>query len=204
MQEFMRVISQGGVVMIPIVACSLVSMTILFERMYALRKKRIVDNVSLYQHIARSGTDKELLEEAQKHSDLFSSVIVKILRDDMRSDWEKSAELYGKEASERIYCCTSIPGIMATISPLLGLLGTTLGMIQIFNKFTDAGGDPMVLAGGIWEALITTAAGLTVAIPSLLVYRYLQFRAEKALSLLEYSLSALILYREKRDEQQTQ
>ena len=184
--------------MAPILLCSLISMTILFERLYALKRKKIVDNIDLYQHIAKSGTDSELLKETEKHRDHLARVLTRMLKDDVQSDMQKSAELYGQEASESIYCCTSIPGIMATISPLLGLLGTTLGMIQIFNKFTDAGGDPMVLAGGIWEALITTAAGLTVAIPSLLVYRYLQFRAEKAVSQLEFSLSRVLLHRENR------
>lgn len=176
-------------------------MTILFERLFALKSKRIVENVDLYQHIAKSGTDSELLKECEKHSDHLSRVLVSVLKDDVQSDIQRSAEIYGQEASESIYCCTSIPGIMATISPLLGLLGTTLGMIQIFNKFTEAGGDPMVLAGGIWEALITTAAGLTVAIPSLLIYRYLQFRAEKAVSRLEFSLARIILHRNSNNGQ---
>ncbi|MCK5807693.1 MotA/TolQ/ExbB proton channel family protein [bacterium] len=196
--DFFSTISQGGVIMAPILLCSLVSMTILFERLYALKRKRIVDNIDLYQHIAKNNTDKELLKETEKHEDHLARVLTRMLKDDIQSDMQKSAELYGQEASESIYCCTSIPGIMATISPLLGLLGTTLGMIQIFNKFTEAGGDPMVLAGGIWEALITTAAGLTVAIPSLLIYRYLQFRAEKAVSQLEFSLSRVLLHRESR------
>ncbi len=184
--------------MIPILLCSLISMTIFFERLYALRNKKITDHEELYRHIAKNGTDRDLLIEAEKHNDHLSRVLSRMLKDDMQNNLEKSAELYGREASERIFCCTSIPGIMATISPLLGLLGTTLGMIQIFNKFTDAGGDPMVLAGGIWEALITTAAGLTVAIPSLLVYRYLQFRADKALSRLEFVLTGILLQREQR------
>lgn len=196
--NFFHTISQGGLIMVPILLCSLVSLTILMERLYALQRKKIVSNADLYNHIAAHNTDTELLAESKKNSDYLSRVLTRILSDDMQSDVEKSAELYGQEASESIYCCTSIPGIMATISPLLGLLGTTLGMIQIFNKFTEAGGDPMVLAGGIWEALITTAAGLTVAIPSLLIYRYLQFRAEKSLSLLEFSLARILLYREKR------
>ena len=68
-------------------------------------------------------------------------------------------------------------GTIASISPLLGLLGTVLGMIRTFNTLSTGGaGNPMALAGGIAEALITTAAGLTVAIPALLAYRYARGR----------------------------
>jgi biopolymer transport protein ExbB len=88
---------------------------------------------------------------------------------------------------------------MATLSPLLGLLGTVLGMIRIFNKFTEAGGNPMILAGGIWEALITTAAGLTVAIPSLIIYRFLTYTAEKSVAELEFALEKFVIFRGEKE-----
>ena len=70
-------------------------------------------------------------------------------------------------------------GTIAAVTPLLGLLGTVIGMIKVFGVITAQGvGDPGVLAGGISEALITTAAGLTVAIPSLLFYRYFRARVD--------------------------
>ena len=111
------------------------------------------------------------------------------------SETAKITEIYAKKVTEEIYSHTSIPGVMATLSPLLGLLGTVLGMIRIFNKFTEAGGNPMILAGGIWEALITTAAGLTVAIPSLIIYRYLTYTAEKSVSELEFALEKFVVFK---------
>jgi biopolymer transport protein ExbB len=89
---------------------------------------------------------------------------------------------------------------MATISPLLGLLGTVLGMIKIFTRFTEAGGNPMILAGGIWEALITTAAGLTVAIPSLIIYRFLNYKADERLADLEFVLEKVLLYKSEKKQ----
>jgi len=83
---------------------------------------------------------------------------------------------------------------MATISPLLGLLGTVIGMISMFTKFSESASNPAVLADGIWQALITTAAGLTVAIPSLLIYRFLTYKADRAIGDIEFALEKILLY----------
>jgi biopolymer transport protein ExbB len=81
-------------------------------------------------------------------------------------------------------------GTIAAISPLLGLLGTVIGMIKVFSAITTAGvGNPSALAGGISEALITTAAGITVAIPTLMFYRY--FRGKIAMLVIRMEQQAL-------------
>ena len=190
------IFTKGGVVMYPILLCSIVSVAILFERLFALRKSRIIANSELMMHLAEKHSWDELKETAKKGDDLFSRVIYMTLSDpSSETDTAKITEIYAKKVTEEIYSHTSIPGVMATLSPLLGLLGTVLGMIRIFNKFTEAGGNPMILAGGIWEALITTAAGLTVAIPSLIIYRYLTYTAEKSVSELEFALEKFVVFK---------
>lgn len=200
--DIFTIFTKGGIVMYPILLCSVVSVAILLERLFALRKSRIIANRDLLMHLAEKHSWDELRETAKKGSDLFSRVIYMTLSDpSSESEPEKITEIYAKKVTEEIYSHTSIPGVMATLSPLLGLLGTVLGMIRIFNKFTEAGGNPMILAGGIWEALITTAAGLTVAIPSLIIYRYLTYIAEKSVGELEFSLEKFVIFRsEKKNE----
>jgi len=194
--DMFTIFTKGGIVMYPILLCSVVSVAILLERLFALRKSRIIANRDLLMHLAEKHSWDELRETAKKGSDLFSRVIYMTLSDpSSESEPEKITEIYAKKVTEEIYSHTSIPGVMATLSPLLGLLGTVLGMIRIFNKFTEAGGNPMILAGGIWEALITTAAGLTVAIPSLIIYRYLTYIAEKSVGELEFSLEKFVIFR---------
>lgn len=194
--DIFTIFTKGGIVMYPILLCSVVSVAILLERLFALRKSRIIANRDLLMHLAEKHSWDELRETAKRGSDLFSRVIYMTLSDpSSESEPEKITEIYAKKVTEEIYSHTSIPGVMATLSPLLGLLGTVLGMIRIFNKFTEAGGNPMILAGGIWEALITTAAGLTVAIPSLIIYRYLTYIAEKSVEELEFSLEKFVIFR---------
>ena len=194
--DIFTIFTKGGVVMYPILLCSIVSVAILLERLFALRKSRIISNSDLLMHLAEKHAWDELKEAAKKGDDLFARVISMTLSDpSSESETAKITEIYAKKVTEEIYSHTSIPGVMATLSPLLGLLGTVLGMIRIFNKFTEAGGNPMILAGGIWEALITTAAGLTVAIPSLIIYRFLSYKADKSVAELEFALEKFVIFR---------
>lgn len=203
--DIFTIFTKGGVVMYPILLCSIVSVAILFERLFALRKSRIISNGDLLMHLAEKHSWNELRETAKKGDDLFSRVIYMTLSDPSSdTDTQKITEIYAKKVTEEIYSHTSIPGIMATLSPLLGLLGTVLGMIRIFNKFTEAGGNPMILAGGIWEALITTAAGLTVAIPSLIIYRFLTYTAEKSVSELEFALEKFVVFKGEKNNGEKQ
>jgi biopolymer transport protein ExbB len=93
---------------------------------------------------------------------------------------------------------------VAAITPLLGLLGTVIGMIQVFSVITTEGvGNPTVLSGGISQALITTAAGLSVAIPSLMFYRYLRGRVEELVVFMEQEAIKLVevIHGERKQEQ---
>ncbi|MBP5407054.1 MotA/TolQ/ExbB proton channel family protein [bacterium] len=195
--DIFTIFTKGGIVMYPILLCSIVSVAILLERLFALRKSRIISNRDLLMHLAEKGSWDEMKEAAKNKEDFFSRTVSLTLNDPASlAETQKITEMYAKKMAEEIYSHVSIPGVMATLSPLLGLLGTVLGMIKIFNKFTEAGGNPMILAGGIWEALITTAAGLTVAIPSLIIYRFLTYRAEKSVAELEFLLEKFINFKD--------
>lgn len=201
--DIFTIFSKGGIVMYPILLCSVVSVAILFERLFALRKSRIISNRDLLMHLAEKGSWDEMKETTQKNDDFFSRTVYLTLNDPASAtETQKITEMYAKKMTEEIYSHTSIPGVMATLSPLLGLLGTVLGMIKIFNKFTEAGGNPMILAGGIWEALITTAAGLTVAIPSLIVYRFLTYTADKSVAELEFLLEKFVVLKIQDNERE--
>lgn len=196
--DIFMIFEKGGVVMYPILLCSIISIAVLFERMFFLRRSKIMSNPDLILHLAEKNSWDEIEKEVKKKDDLFSRILDLVIADRTGEDPAKVTEMYAKKVSADIYRWISIPGVMATVSPLLGLLGTVLGMIKIFTRFTEAGGNPMILAGGIWEALITTAAGLTVAIPSLVIYRYLNYRADESLADLEFLLEKVLLYRSGR------
>lgn len=201
--DIFTIFTKGGIVMYPILLCSVVSVAILFERLFALRKSRIISNRDLLMHLAEKGSWDEMKETVRKNDDFFSRTVYLTLNDPASAaETQKITEMYAKKMTEEIYSHTSIPGVMATLSPLLGLLGTVLGMIKIFNKFTEAGGNPMILAGGIWEALITTAAGLTVAIPSLIVYRFLTYTADKSVAELEFLLEKFVVLKIRDNERE--
>jgi biopolymer transport protein ExbB len=94
-------------------------------------------------------------------------------------------------------------GTVAAVTPLLGLLGTVIGMVQVFTAITTHGvGNPTVLAGGIAQALITTAAGLSVAIPSLIAYRYYRSRVDTLVVDMEKEAIKLVEALQRRAERE--
>lgn len=191
---FAELVEKGGVLMYPIFLCSIVSVAILLERLWALRASRIVPTLDLYVHIARNGGRAAMSEEAGKRDDLLSLLLQQVLAEHEGGDAARMTEIHAKRTSAAVYRFVTIPGVMATVSPLLGLLGTVFGMIKIFTRFSDMGGNPLILAGGIWEALLTTAAGLSVAIPSLIIYRYVLYRADRAAGEIEFAAERLMAW----------
>ena len=195
--DFWEIMDKGGVLMYPILFCTVISLTILFERIWTFNSKLNKREIDFIEQTAKTSSIDDLKNFLQSKNNFLSNILFNVIVNSSNSSFEKTAEIYAKQSTEEIYKFTSIPGLMATVSPLLGLLGTVLGMIKVFALFTSSGGNPMVLAGGIWEALITTAAGLTVAIPSLFIYRYLVFKADKTASILEFSLEKILTIIEK-------
>ncbi|MDH3377301.1 MAG: MotA/TolQ/ExbB proton channel family protein [Gammaproteobacteria bacterium] len=176
-----ELIRSGGFLMWPILLCSLAASTIIIERLWTL-KKRAVTPRDLTEQI-RLLVERHDLDEAKIQWIRRSSPLGRILAAGLlninshRIVMKESIEEAGRHVVHDLERNLNTLGTVAAITPLLGLLGTVIGMIKVFAAITAVGvGDPSVLAGGISEALITTAAGLSVGIPSLIFYRYFRGR----------------------------
>jgi len=179
----LEIVQAGGWLMWPIIACSVVAVAIVLERLWALQEKRVMP-VSVANHVVeliqRDQVDAKQIQEVQQSSP-FGQVLAAGLayRHATRDVLKEVVEDTGRHVVHELERYLSTLGTIAAISPLLGLLGTVSGMIRSFTAITaDGVPNPAVLAGGISEALIATAAGLSVAIPSLIAYRYLRGRVE--------------------------
>ncbi len=185
-----ELVKAGGWLMLPIIACSVVAMAIIVERLWMLRRSRVVPNNLLAQvwHMHSKGK----LSSAHISTVRDGSPLGRILaaglvnRRHSREVMKESIEDVGHQVVAELECYLNTLGTIASITPLLGLLGTVIGMIKVFAAITTAGvGDPTVLAGGISEALITTAAGLSVAIPSFMSHRYFTGRVDQLVMKME-------------------
>ncbi|WP_177420427.1 MotA/TolQ/ExbB proton channel family protein [endosymbiont of Lamellibrachia barhami] len=174
MFEFVKA---GGWLMIPIVACSVVALAIVLERFWSLRRRRVMPAI-LMQQLWQLCKDDQLeradLKKLRKSSPLGRILAAGMVnRHHSKEVMKESIEEVGRQVVLELERYLNALGTIASIAPLLGLLGTVFGMIKVFSAIVTAGvGDPGILAGGISEALITTAAGLSVAIPSLMFHRY--------------------------------
>ncbi len=187
----------GGPLMWIILLCSLVALTIIFERLLTLRTKQVAP-ASLRKQIlelANSGkVTPEKIEVVRSHSPLgavFAGGLDNIQYgpEAMREGLEET----GKQVVHKLGRYLNTLGTIASITPLIGLLGTVIGMIKVFTAITASGvGDPTVLSGGISEALITTAAGLSVGIPCLMFYRHFRGRISELAVILEENALALL------------
>ena len=181
----LQILVKGGVMMIPIALCSLVAVTILIERLISLRRIRInartfvlqVKNLLLRQRI-----NEAILMCKETPGPIASITKAGLLKQNRSRDEIKDA-IEGAARAEVYHLerYLGILGTIAAIAPLIGFLGTVTGMIKAFMQVQTLGGnvDASVLAGGIWEALITTAAGLSVGIPALIFYNWLQSKVER-------------------------
>lgn len=169
--------------MLPILICSVAAMAIIAERFWSLRESRVVPGTLVNQArrlLAHDRISDHSLVELKQHSPLGRVLAVGIVhRDQSRESIKNAVEEVGSHVAHELQRFLNALGTIATVTPLLGLLGTVIGMIQVFTRITSAGvGNPTELAGGISQALITTAAGLAVAIPALMMYRYFKGRVE--------------------------
>ncbi|VAX04411.1 MotA/TolQ/ExbB proton channel family protein [hydrothermal vent metagenome] len=193
-----EIVQSGGWLMLPIILCSIIALAIIGERLWSLQRKRITPKhlVAQIWHLhAKGQLTPEQIESVRKGSPLGRILAAGLAN--MKHDREvmkESIEETGRHVVHELERYLNSLGTVAAITPLLGLLGTVIGMIKVFSVITSQGvGNPAVLAGGISEALITTAAGLSVAIPSLMFYRYFRglidglvvFMEQEAIKLVE-------------------
>lgn len=169
--------------MLPIILCSVVAVAIIGERFWVLRQDKVVPGNlvtevwHLHQKRELNSEHVKLLRDSSPLGRILAAGLINIQHE--REVMKEAIEETGRQVVLELERFLNTLGTIASITPLLGLLGTVIGMIKVFAAITAQGvGNPTVLAGGISEALITTAAGLSVAIPSLMFYRYFRGRVD--------------------------
>ena len=178
-----EMVKAGGWLMAPIILCAIVAMGIILERFWTLQEKRVLPadlTSKVWGWVKTNSLDQSQIQTLHQGSPLGQILAAGLInRDRERVVMKDSIEDTGRHVVHELERYLETLGTVAAISPLLGLLGTVIGMVKVFAVITTSGvGNPTVLAGGIAEALLTTAAGLTVAIPALIGYRYYRNRVD--------------------------
>lgn len=174
-----EIIKSGGWLMLPLILCSIIATAIIVERFWSLQRKKVLppELVPQVWRVAREKKlDDSILYRLKQSSSLGFILAAGLANSHHGRDVMKECiEEAGRQVVHDLERFLNALGTIASIAPLLGLLGTVVGMIQAFTAIVNQGiGDPTVLAAGISVALITTAAGLVVAIPSLIFHRYFE------------------------------
>lgn len=205
----LELVSAGGWLMIVIIACSVVAIAICIERFFMLNPRRISPPhllATVWKQLKAGDMDAKALRNLRESSPLGRILAAGLGnahhgRDVMKESIEEAAGHVVHELERYL----NTLGTIAAISPLLGLLGTVVGMIRVFAEIMAQGtGNASALAGGISEALITTAAGLCVAIPALVMHRYFSGRIDALVIDLEQQTIKLVDALHAREDAGTQ
>lgn len=184
------VFEAGGPVMWPLVICSLLAVAIIIERLINLRAARIL-NPSIVERVtglAEGGRRDRAIEVCHQNPGIYTNIVLAGLEtgDKGEAEAREAVEGAGRHETARLNRFLGALGTVAAVSPLLGLLGTVLGMIEVFQTIAQTGaGQAAQLASGISQALITTATGLCIAIPALVAHNYFQEKAQAIITDLE-------------------
>ena len=193
----LEILRAGGLLMLPIILCSIIAIAIVIERFWTLSSSRITPKYVLAQvwtWLKNNQLDSAKLRELRLSSPLgqvlaAGLVTSKYGRAAMIESIEQTAALVIHDMERYL----NTLGTIAAITPLLGLLGTVVGMIEVFSEIMLQGtGNANALAGGISQALISTAAGLTVAIPTFMFHRFLTRRVDSLVLNLEQESIKLV------------
>ena len=196
-----NIIQKGGAIMYPIMLCSIMAFAVILERLYYLRKIKI-DTVAFMSKI-EGALKYNKVAEAVKICEDTAGPIARIIKagilkyDRPRQEIREAIEDAGHQEVPKLEKHIKVLAAIAHISPLFGLLGTVIGMVKAFQviQVKAAALNPVSagdLAGGIWTALLTTAAGLIVAIPAIAAYHYLAARVQDFTLEMEHSATELI------------
>lgn len=192
-----ELIKAGGWSIWPIILCSVAALAIIGERLWSLQKKYVAPAnllAQVQQWLTRDEIDPARLTALRESSPLGKILAAGLVnREHEREVVKEAVENAGRHVVPELERYLRTLGSIAAISPFLGLFGTVVGMIQMFSGIGQHGvGDPSIVAEGIAVALINTAAGLAVAIPSLLFYRYFRGRVNDLLIEMEQEAVHLI------------
>ncbi|NLF72904.1 MAG: MotA/TolQ/ExbB proton channel family protein [Candidatus Anammoximicrobium sp.] len=187
MKNLLQVMRDGGPLMIPIGLCSVILMVFVFERLFSLRRGRVIPRPFVKRFLQQLRDGQLSPESALELCDQNRSPVAEVFAAAIRKWGRPAVEVEqgiidaGERVTNELRKYLRVINGISTVTPLLGLLGTVVGMIQTFNTIAvgDAMGRPEMLAGGIGQALLTTAGGLSVAIPALIVYLYFVGRVDR-------------------------
>lgn len=202
----LNLIIKGGIFMYPIILCSIVALAIFIERLWLLRRERAIPSnfVRQIEDLLRKQKISDALFLCQGDSSSIARIFLAGLKSMGRGMWlvKEAIEERGGREAVILEKHVGLLSTIANLAPLLGLMGTVSGMIKSFNVISMQGaGNPALLAGGIAEALITTAGGLCVAIPTLVCYRILKDKAESLVFEMEESSIKIIEIMQSLDTQ---
>ena len=192
-----ELVQAGGWLMIPILLCSVITLAISVERFWTLRAEQVAPRnllARVWTRIKNNEMDNQWFRELRNGSPLGRILAAGITSHRKgREAMKESIEEVANHVVHELERYLNTLGTVAAITPLLGLLGTVIGMIKVFTAIRLEGtGNAAVLAGGISEALITTAAGLTVAIPSLFFYRFFRHKVDELVIYMEQEALKLV------------
>ena len=183
MEQSIEFLRQGGWPMIPLAICSFAALTVIIERAFALRQNKVIhpsvlELVNTYRGEVSAGPGVYTCQRARGAMSRITEEVINAREMD-RAHIVETMQATGRREVGHLERGLTLLEIVAGISPLIGLLGTVLGMVTVFDAITAQGiGNPQVLSDGISKALVTTVAGLCIAIPALAFHSYFSKRVE--------------------------
>lgn len=197
MHEAWLFLQRGGILMIPLILCSIIVLAIVIERAITLRRKKVIipEIINVIETIKKPEDIHLAISICQKNEGAFANIIQLGLENKDLSN-EELKELITDQGRQEVRSFEKgliVIETIAGIAPLLGLLGTVTGMIKVFTVISEQGlGQTQALSGGISEALITTVVGLSIGIPALVLYNYFTDKAENLILDIEKFTSQLL------------
>lgn len=197
MDNVLDFIGKGGFVIYPLLLCSITALAVIIEKTIALRRKKIIipEVVSVLDNIKEAGDIGLALSICEKHKGPFANVVRAGLenRELPREELKEIMTDQGRQEAYQLEKGLAILETIAGIAPLLGLLGTVIGILKVFNVISVMGvGQASAMSGGISEALITTIVGLSIGIPAVVVYNYFTNKAEALILEIERNSAKLL------------
>jgi biopolymer transport protein ExbB len=177
-------IIKGGVMMLPLVLCSVLALGIVLERLWSLRRKRVLryNLLPRLEELLREQKIPEATTLCKRHQSVLTRILLVVLlnHDRPKTEIKEMIEENSRQEVPGLERYLTALGTIANIAPFLGLLGTVVGLLKIFEAIAQQGStNAALISDGIYNALITTVAGLCVAIPTLVAYNHLMRKAEE-------------------------
>lgn len=197
MENVLLFLKKGGIIIYPLILCSIICLAVIIEKLLTLRRKKVIipEIVSLIENIKGVDDVGLALSICEKHRGPFANIIRVGLesREKPKDEIREALVDQGRQEVHQLERGLGILETVAGIAPLLGLLGTVIGILKVFNIISAMGvGQATALAGGISEALITTIVGLSIAIPAVVVFNYFSNKAENFVLEIEKHSSRLL------------